>query len=77
MHICRYPLLPLLVCFSLLVVSVGKAQTSKAAPDAAAGSAHRAAAGDDDLRTSIAFRFDVLDLLTNHQFAGQKNSFHV
>jgi len=30
-----------------------------------------------NLPASIAFRFDILDMVTNHQFAGQKNSFHV
>jgi hypothetical protein len=31
----------------------------------------------DELAARIAFRFDILDLVTSHQFKGQKNNFHV
>jgi len=31
----------------------------------------------DDLAARISFRFDISDLVTDHQFKGQKNSFHV
>ena len=35
------------------------------------------ASDGEDWRARIAFRFDILDLVTDHQFKGQKNNFHV
>src|SRR5262245_15806041 len=69
----------LVACLSLLVVSACEAQAQKAAKDNAAlkSAAPDAGSDGDDLRASIAFRFDILDLVTDHQFRGQKNSFHV
>jgi hypothetical protein len=79
MYICKNGLLPLVVCWSVLVVPAGVAQTPKTGKGAAARgrSQNPAVAEADDLRASIAFRFDILDLVTNHQIAGQKNSFRV
>jgi hypothetical protein len=63
----------------LLVVPGSAAQAPKTAKEiAAAPKSPRAAVGAvDDLAAKIAFRFEILDVVTNHQFAGQKNSFHV
>jgi hypothetical protein len=79
MHICKNGLLPWLVCLSVLAVHAGVAETPQTARSAAAAarSQNPAVAEADDLRASIAFRFDILDLVTNHQFTGQKNSFRV
>jgi len=54
-------------------------QSTRTATDVTAGSRIRDAAGGETnlLAAMIAFRFDILDVVTNHQFAGQKNSFHV
>jgi hypothetical protein len=50
--------------------------TGAQAPNSAK-SAIPAARDGEDWRARIAFRFDLLDLVTDHQFKGQKNSFHV
>lgn len=71
--------LSVVAAFLVLAGSVCEAQVSKMGRDAAgaAKSGGAGAGGADDLAAKIAFRFDILDLVTNHQFAGQKNSFHV
>jgi len=63
----------------VLTVAVGEAQAPKAVREtAAAGKSSKPGVSDgDDLAARIAFRFEILDLLTNHQFEGQKSSFHV
>jgi len=70
--------LSLLACLALLV-PVCEAQAAKTTRGYIAGSKSQKAAlsNADDLTARIAFRFDILDLATDHQFKGQKNSFHV
>jgi len=70
MSIRRNVLLWMLGSLSVLGVPTCKAQAPKEATTASAGER-------DALAAKIAFRFDVLDLVTNHQFPGQRNSFHV
>jgi hypothetical protein len=44
------------------------------------GDSHKAKhpnARAEEFRTTLTFRFDILNLVTNHQFPGQVNSFHV
>lgn len=68
----------LAACLLLLVIPVCQAQSAKSAKNTTAGSGMRdAGGGETDLAAKIAFRFDVLDVVTNHQYTGQKNSFHV
>jgi hypothetical protein len=75
MTIRRSVSLSLLGCLFLVVPVCG----AQAAKDDIAGSknAKAAVSEPDDLAARIAFRFDILDLVTDHQFKGQKNSFHV
>src|SRR5262245_9968038 len=75
----RRSVLPSLVAFFFLpVVPVCESQASKRADHAAAARTSRPAGGEaDDLAAKIGFRFDILDVVTDHQFKGQKNSFHV
>jgi len=63
----------------VLVVPVCGVQSTRTATDVTAGSRIRDAAGGETnlLAAKIAFRFDILNAVTNHQFAGQRNSFHV
>ena len=53
------------------------AQGPRAAELAARKSAIPAGSDAEDWRSTIAFRFAILDLVTDHQFKGQKNSFYV
>jgi len=70
--------LSLLAGFLVLAGSVCEAQVSKTGREAVSAAKSGARTGEaDDLAVKIAFRFDILDVVTNHQFAGQKNSFHV
>src|SRR5262245_47282974 len=75
----RKSLLVSLLSLLTLIVPVCDAQRVRTADESAAAStARNAAAGEtDDLAARISFRFDILDLVTNHQFKGQKNSLHV
>ena len=61
------------------VAPICAAQAPETANEAGASRKSTIPAGKDkeDLRARITFRFDILDLLTDHQFKGQKNSFHV
>ena len=70
--------LSLLACL-FSVASMGRAQAPENAKEAAASGKSTIPAGQDkeELRARITFRFDILDLLTDHQFKGQQNSFHV
>ena len=70
--------LSLLACL-FSVAPIGAAQAPETAKEAAASGKSTIPAGQDkeDLRARITFRFDILDLLTDHQFKGQQNSFHV
>jgi hypothetical protein len=69
--------LSLLAC--LFSAPIGAAQAPETAKQAGASKKSTIPAGKDKeaLRARIEFRFDILDLLTDHQFKGQKNSFHV
>jgi hypothetical protein len=75
----RSVMLSLVASFLVPVVPVCRAQVSKTAKEtAAAPKSPGPAVGEaDDLAARISFRFDILDLVTDHQFKGQKNSFHV
>jgi hypothetical protein len=42
-----------------------------------ASGSHAEIESNSSLSDAISFRFDILNLVTNHQFPGQKNSFHV
>lgn len=77
MRICRS--VWLVACLSALTVPICAAQSARTGKDMTAGSRVRDAAGvaTDNLAAKIAFRFDILNAVTNHQFAGQRNSFHV
>src|SRR5262249_5535734 len=66
------------VFFLLLSGPVCQTQRVKTAQDRAVSKSRNAGAGEaEDFTARIAFRFDILDLVTGHQFEGQKNSFHV
>jgi hypothetical protein len=70
--------LSLLAClFSVAPIGASQAPETAKQTGASKKSTIPAAKDTEDLRARIAFRFDILDLLTDHQFKGQKNSFHV
>jgi len=79
MYTCKSGLLSLVACVSLVVVPVCKPQAPKTAKDSSGASKLQSAktSATHDLTARISFRFAILDVVTNHQFAGQKNSFHV
>jgi len=79
MYTCKSGLLSLLACVSLVVVPVCTPQAPKKAKDSSNAAKRQSAdiSATDDLTARISFRFAILDVVTNHQFAGQKNSFHV
>lgn len=73
-------------CVGVMVGSCCYAESRQASPASSAGkpqSAARAAREDADARSNgslvetIAFRFDISGLKTDHQFQGQLNTFHV
>ena len=71
MSIHRNVLRSVLASLSLLLVPACKAQ----APGAVKEAAGALTSETDDLAAKIAFRFDVLDLVTNHQFWGRGTAF--
>jgi len=79
MYICKTAWWFLLAWFAILAIPICEAQAPNTAKHASAAAKGAGPAGGeaDDLRARIAFRFDILDLLTDHQFKGQRNSFHL
>ena len=78
MTTCQMVSLLLLAClFSVAPICAAQAPDTAKEAGASRKSAIPAGKDKEDLRARITFRFDILDLLTDHQFKGQKNSFHV
>src|SRR5262249_56779026 len=76
MYTCKSGLLSLVACVSLVVVPVCKPQAPKTAKDSSGASKLQSAktSATHDLTARISFRFAILDVVTNHQFAVQKTS---